>query len=82
MRKICLGISCAYIITSEMTTILQKRLSFHKSIIHYIFIKTLVRQIIINLLVTVGELHYAISVYNGLWELHPVAKFYNILETL
>lgn len=55
-----------------MTRNLQKINNFYKSIIHYIFIKTFIRQIIINLFATVCDCRYTILMYNSLWEVHSI----------
>lgn len=55
-----------------MTKSPEKIIKFCKSIIHYIFIKTFIRQIIINLFDRVCIFHYTILMYNSIWEVHSV----------
>lgn len=59
-----------------MTRNLQKIIQFYKSIIHYILIKTYIRQIIINLFDTVCNFNYIILMYNNLWEVPPIYSGY------
>lgn len=59
-----------------MTRNLQKIIKFYKSIIHYILIKTYIRQIIINLFDPVCDFHYIILMYNSLWEVPPIYSGY------